>query len=102
MRFLAQETDIGVDIGQNFAPAQKFSSLSSFVNLIAKLLTFGGGLFVVATIIYASYMYISAEGDVKKTDQARAALTWGVIGLVLIAVSYWIVQIIARFLGRQF
>lgn len=97
MRLLAQ-----VDIGQNFAPAQKFSTLSSFVNLVGKLLAFGGGVFVVVTIIYAAYMYISAEGDSKKTEKAGSALTSGILGLILIAVAYWIVQIIARVLGKQF
>lgn len=91
-----------VDLGQSFAPAQKFDSVGALVNVLSKAIAFGGGIIVVASIVYAAYKYITANGEAKSVEEAQGAFVNAVIGLVIIVTAYWLTQILAKFLGVQF
>lgn len=91
-----------VDLGASFAPAQKFNSVGSLVNVLSKVIAFGGGVVIVASIVYASYKYLSANGDAKHIEEAQGAFVNAVIGMLIIVTAYWVTQIIAKFLGIQF
>ncbi len=95
--FLAQ-----VDIGQEFAPAAKFGSLASLVNLLSRAVAIGGGFLVIVAFVYTAYLYLTAAGDSKNIEKTKTVLTYSIIGMIVIAVSYWLTQIIAGFLGQSF
>lgn len=40
-----------------------------------------------------------AGGDAKKSQQGREAVTWAVVGFIVIFASYWILQIIKVITG---
>lgn len=74
------------------------AKLDTLINpLIANVLIISG---VVAffTIFLAGYNYISAGGDKGKTEQAQQMLTYGILGLIVIASAY----LITRLIGAQF
>lgn len=91
-----------VDIGKDFAPAQKFGSLSDLVNLLSRGVAIGGGFMVIAAFVYTAYLYISANGDAKNIEKSKTVLTYAIIGMIIIATSYWLTQIIAGLLGQTF
>jgi hypothetical protein len=91
-----------VNIGEQFAPATKFGSLASLVNLLSKVVALGGGFFVVVSVAYVAYLYLSSNGDTKNTEKAKTVITNAIIGMIVISVSYWLTQIIAKFLGQSF
>ena len=96
MRFLAQ-----VDFGNKdiFAPAERFSSLGSTATTIGKAVALLGGLSVFAGFVYAAYLYLTAQGEPKKVQEAQQILTWGIVGLILIGAAFWIMQIIGKLIG---
>ena len=49
------------------------------------------GVVCVGAIVYSGIMFVSSQGDPEKLKTARSALTWAIVGVVLIALSYSIV-----------
>ncbi|OGL72580.1 hypothetical protein A3C96_02565 [Candidatus Uhrbacteria bacterium RIFCSPHIGHO2_02_FULL_60_10] len=54
------------------------------------------GLILVLFIIYAGYLWMTAQGDPKKVDEAKAIIKNCIIGLVIIAAAFaisdWVFQ----------
>ncbi len=71
-----------------------------FQNVVNGLLIFSG-IVAVFMILYAGYKYISAGGDPKQADSARNTLTYAVIGLVIILISFFIVNFISGLTGTD-
>jgi len=91
-----------VDISQHFAPATKFGNLASFINLMSKIVALAGGFFIIVSVAYTAYLYISANGETKNIEKAKTVMTYAIVGMLIISVSYWLTQIIAKFLGQNF
>ncbi|MEI8360564.1 MAG: pilin [bacterium] len=56
-------------------------------NVISIILSFLGVIFLILTI-YAGYLWMTAQGDPKKVEQAKDILTRAVIGLIIVVSSY--------------
>lgn len=89
-----------VNIGEKFTPAARFNSLGGTATMIGRIVALGGGLMVFAGFVYAAYLYLTANGEAKKVQEAQQILTYGIIGLILIGASFWLVQIVAKLLGQ--
>lgn len=50
-------------------------------------------------IIYSGFQYVTSSGDKEKVDAARKRLTYAIIGLVFIIMSYTIILFISQFTG---
>lgn len=53
-------------------------------------------------IIYSGIKYISSQGDPQAIDSARKTLTWAIIGLVFIVLSFAILQFVINLTGAKF
>lgn len=69
-----------------------------FRNVINAALIFSG-VTAVFFIIFAGYKFISSGGDPKQADSAKQTMTYAIAGLVLILLSFFIVNFIAYFTG---
>ncbi len=78
-----------------------FSSgnLGDIINVVVSYIFPLAGLILLLFIIYGGYTMMLSGGDPKKMADARAKITNGVIGFIIIFVSYWIVQAIGVALG---
>lgn len=54
---------------------------------------------VVFYLIYAGFLYVAARGKPEELQQANRALMYGVIGGVVVAGSFAILQIISNLVG---
>lgn len=52
------------------------------------------GLFFVILMIYAGFIYMTAQGDDKKVEKAKAIIKNAVIGVAIILLSYAITRIV--------
>ncbi len=100
--FLTTVLAQGISIKNYFAPSAKFGSLADLVNLLSRVVAIGGGLLLVASFVYTAYLYLSDSGDGKKIETAKTVITYAIIGMVVVAASYWITQIIAGLLNQKF
>ena len=57
------------------------------------------GVVAVFLIVYAGFQYVTSSGDKEKVDNARKRLTYAIIGLVFIFLSFMIINFIAQVTG---
>ena len=53
----------------------------------------------VVMIVWAGYLYITAGMDEKNVEKAKKMLLYGIIGIVVVILSYSIVSFATSFLG---
>lgn len=68
------------------------NAVLSFVMVLAALLVF-------VYLIWGGIEWITSGGDKGKTESARNKITAAIIGLIVLAASYAILQLVLRFLG---
>ncbi|MDQ3008378.1 MAG: hypothetical protein M3Q81_02165 [bacterium] len=73
-------------------PGRLINSLLSVVLTISALLVF-------AYLIWGAFDWITSGGDRGKTDQARQKIIAAVVGIIIVAASFAIVNLVVRFLG---
>jgi len=58
-------------------------------------------LFVIATIVFlwGMIMYIANANDEQKREKAKGIMTWGIIGLAIMAVAWGITRILVDYFG---
>ncbi len=89
-----------VDIKDFFPPATNFSDLASLINVIIPNILIAAGVVFFVIIVYAGIQMIAAGSlEAQKWEKVRNTLTAAVVGLVIVVVAYWIVQIIATVTG---
>lgn len=57
------------------------------------------GVVALFFIIYSGIKLITSSGDPKRVEEAKKTLLWAIIGLVVIFLSFMIVNLVADFTG---
>ena len=79
-------------------PAQLTELEPIFGNLVSIALGIGG-LLLFLMLIMGGFKYISAGGDAKAAEGAKNTLTWAIYGIVILALAYLFMRLIAGFTG---
>jgi hypothetical protein len=88
-------TGLGRFQGTDTAPTQLnnlFSTIFGFLTIIA-------GLSFLIYFLIGGLTWITAGGDSKKVDTAKAMMTNGAIGMIIIVATYGVVWIVGEVLG---
>lgn len=80
------------------SPAQLSDLEQVFTNVLSFALAFAL-LAVFIMFIMGGFKYITSAGDPKKAESASKTLTFAVLGLVLVAISYLILVFISTYTG---
>ena len=67
--------------------------------IINILLSFLGIIFLVL-VLYAGFLWMTAQGDSKKVDQARGMISQAIVGLIIIMASYAISNYVLNALAQ--
>lgn len=91
---MAAIDDIEVNPGTGYATdfGKMFSSILNVVMLIAAILVF-------AYLIFGGIQWITSGGDKSKAEEARNKITAAIIGLIIVAASYAVINLVVNFLG---
>ncbi len=71
-----------------------------FSNVITALLMFVG-TFALVIIIFSGYKFMNSGGDPKQLEGARNTLIYGVLGLLVVLFSFFIINIISSVTGVE-
>lgn len=71
-----------------------------FSSLVTSLLALGG-IVLFLMLLNGGFKYLTSGGDPKATEGAQKTLTYAIGGLVLLAGSYMILNIIKTFTGAD-
>ena len=85
-------------------PAKQFSgsAISTPADLVNQTLPFVYGLSLVALLfvfIWGGFDLMTSRGDPAKLKTARAKITSGIIGVILLAVAFLLTQFISKIFG---
>lgn len=69
-----------------------------FANIISIIAVIGGFL-AFAALIAGGFRYITARGDPKALTAAQGMITWAILGLAMIIISWLILKFIEVFTG---
>ena len=65
-------------------PLQGGGTLESFLNSILALVIRIGTIAVILMLVYIGYLFVVAQGNAGKIEEARKALLWTVIGALIL------------------
>ena len=90
-----------VDIGTTFEPAKTFPTVGKLISTIIPNVYVLAGLLLLVLLIFGGLNVIMGAGqnDPKKAEQGKKAVTYAIVGFLLIFTSYWIIQIIEVITG---
>lgn len=93
---LAQGTLQDVDVS---APRGFATNFGGLINGVLSFVLVIGALLVFFYLILGGIEWITSGGDKGKTESARNKITAAIIGLIVLAASYAILQLVLSFLG---
>jgi uncharacterized membrane protein len=67
-----------------------YQTVGGIINIILGLI----GLILVVLIIYAGFLWMTAQGDSKKVDQAKDIIKNAIIGILVTLLAYGIAQFV--------
>ena len=85
--------NVTIDGPLNKPGMPQFENIASLVN---KSLTFVfaiAGILLLLYLIWGGFDYLTSMGDPKKVETANKKLSSAIIGIIIIFISYWIVQL---------
>jgi magnesium-transporting ATPase (P-type) len=89
-------TSIPVPAG---VPNQGISSGANLIGIAFNLILILAIILGIAFIVYAGVQWAISGGDKQKIQQARARLTFAIIGLVVVVLAFTIVNLVHTILG---
>ena len=93
---------VAVEIGNTFIPATKgFKNIGFLVNVLLKNVLVVTGIIAFVGVVVAGFNVVRHAGAMEgeKAAQAKSALMTAIIGLVVVAGAYSIIQIVSTILG---
>jgi len=81
---------------------QKFPDVGSIISQILPFIYVGAGLLLLVTLIMGGITLMTAAGDQNKMKSGYGQLTAGLIGFIIIFVSFFVAQILQIALGVKF
>jgi len=99
--YLAQKICIGGQCIEGPLPTGPggINTLGDLVNRIVQFLIPLAAVILLLVFIWGGYDYMVSQGSPEKVKGAQAKLTTGIIGLVLLLLSYAIVKLISSIFG---
>lgn len=82
----------------NFPPAGHFDSLGQLFSDIIAIMVTVVGIAAIFFIIMGGIKMLTAGGDPKKLETARSTVYYAIIGLIVTALAFVILQVVQYFL----
>ena len=85
----------------NVLPIAKFSTVAIITNIISPILITGGAILFLVMIFSGAFTLITAGDSPDKVTKAQHAITYAVLGLVIVLFSYLAVKLLGVVLNIQ-
>ncbi|QQG44521.1 MAG: hypothetical protein HYW86_01230 [Candidatus Roizmanbacteria bacterium] len=80
-------------------PLKGINTIGDVVNRISQFLIPLAAVILFIVLVYGGYQFLLSQGNPEKVKSARAILTAGVIGFILLIISFTLVKLISFILG---
>lgn len=86
-----------IDYPPGFDPA--IGSIGGIISKAIPYIFSFAGLALLLMLIMAGFDLLTSAGDAKKLEMGKQRLTYAILGILIIIVAYWIVQIAGKIFG---
>ena len=77
----------------------QYNNLADIVNIAMPYLFSIAGIILFLMLVWGGFEFLTSMGDPKKAEGAKNKITSAIIGIVILFMSYWVVQLIDIFFG---
>ncbi len=91
MPALAGTPDLGgelANVGAGFGASEQDTDLPTVIGRIIKVVLAFLGIILLIVVLYGGFLWMTAGGSEEKVDKAKSWIINGIIGLVIILLSY--------------
>lgn len=102
MQYLAQSLNIKTTTGQSIVVQgrlQNINNLSDVINLSLTFIIPFAGVALLLVIIYGGYEILMSQGVAEKLEGGKHKITSGIVGFVLLVLSYFIAKLLGYIFG---
>lgn len=75
-------------------PIAKFGTIANLVNIFLPLLIIGAALLLLVMLLYGGFLWITAGGTSENLSKAQKTMTFAILGLVVVVISFVVVKLI--------
>jgi hypothetical protein len=88
---------------KDLTPSPNITTFADIVNVVVKNAFMLAGLLSFVILVFGRFSVImgAGAGDTKKLEQGKKAITGAVVGLIIVVVSVWIIQILEKLTGQS-
>lgn len=100
-KIIAQSLNIngGTGVTTIRGPLVGINNINDVVNIVLKFAYPMAGVVLLLVLIWGGYDFLMSQGDPEKVKSGRAKISAGVIGFVLLMLSYLLVRVIGFIFG---
>ena len=80
----------------NVNPIAKFATIGHLVNVILPLLIIGAAILLLVMLLYGGFSWITAGGNPENLGKAQKTMTFAIIGLAIVILSFVVVKLITN------
>jgi len=77
------------------------TTIGDVITSILPYLFTGAGLVLLLYLILGGLQLMTSRGDPKAVEAAKGKITNALLGFIVVFASFWIVQLVGRFLGIE-
>lgn len=85
--------------GKQSVERSGYSTIATIVDLAVKVLLVGGAVAFMLLVLSSGYKLVFAANKQQQLGQIKTNLTTGVMGILVIAAAWWIVNLLGQALG---
>lgn len=82
-------------------PTLKTTSLQNLAGFFFELIVLLGIIAALVFVIYSGIAWITSGGDKQKVEKAKGTLTYAIVGLIVIVLSFVTIRIVGTFLNSE-
>lgn len=79
-------------------PTKDLNTLGDLISVFLNIVFYAAGFLAFYYLVWGAFSYIMAQGKKEELAKARARITWAIVGLMIILLSFFI----AKFVGEIF
>lgn len=77
----------------------KFTTLSDVINELLKYLFPLAGLVLLGVLILGGFQLLTSGGNPETVQKGKDKIVSGIVGFLILALAYWIVEILGKVFG---
>ena len=77
-------------------PDKGLGSIRCFVFEITKLALSFAGIIAVIMLLWGAFLYVTSYGEEAKIETAKKTVIWSIVGLIVLALAYTIINIFLK------